>query len=792
MNIRLQPALPWRHAGGGIIALALLAGCGADHGSTDTASAIASNASTLQQPKYAADIRRTAHGIAHIKASDEGSLGYGVGYAYAQDNFCLLADEFVTVNGERSKYFGAGASGPNPALVNLQTDYFYKLINDPAAVANAWQQQSATMRALIEGYAAGYNRYLEQTGGDRLAQACRNAAWVRPITSADMIRLYRRYAAEGGAGQFIASIVGAAPPGVAPAALAPPAAKVNPFTPEYWKEMHAQTGSNAVALGRDGSANGQGLLLSNPHFPWQGALRFYQLHLTIPGKLDVMGASLAGIPLVNIGFNNALAWGHTVNTSAHFTAHLLLLDPANPTRYLYDGQVRSMDKRTVSIDVKAADGSVVQQSRDFYSTPMGMLGVVPGQLDWNAATAYTIHDANLDNHRMLEQWYGMNRSRSLAEFKYSVEKTVGLPWVNTIAADTAGNALYMDVTVVPHVSKLKQALCVPAPFQPLAAQGLFVLNGALSACQWGTDAGAPQRGIFAGSSLPRLVRSDYVQNSNDSAWLSNPAAPLRGFPDIVSREGYEQSGRTRMGISQIQKQLAARRMTMAQLQTLTLSNRVYYADQMMDDLLGVCAGDTSAACAKLAQWDRSANLDANIGYAYFTNVFDRVRSVPGLWTVPFNPFDPVNTPRGLNMLNPLVNQAVREAFAASITDAAAQGWQLDTLWGQLQGVTRNGGRIAIHGGADRFGVYNAIDSVPIGGGLREVVMGSSYIQTVGFDRNGPRAQAVLSYSQSTDPASPYYSDQTELFSRKTWVSLPFTDAEIAADPALQRMTISGK
>ena len=42
-------------------------------------------------------------------------------------------------------------------------------------------------------------------------------------------------------------------------------------------------GSNAVAVGRDRSFNGRGMLLANPHFPWVGGMRFYEMHLTIPG-----------------------------------------------------------------------------------------------------------------------------------------------------------------------------------------------------------------------------------------------------------------------------------------------------------------------------------------------------------------------------------------------------------------------------------------------------------------------------------------------------------------------------
>src|SRR3546814_9207565 len=65
-------------------------------------------------------------------------------------------------------------------------------------------------------------------------------------------------------------------------------------------------------------SNGRGLLLGNPHYPWHGILRFCQMHLTIPGKMDVMGVSLPGVPAVAIGFTKDFAWSHTVNTSVHF------------------------------------------------------------------------------------------------------------------------------------------------------------------------------------------------------------------------------------------------------------------------------------------------------------------------------------------------------------------------------------------------------------------------------------------------------------------------------------------
>jgi acyl-homoserine-lactone acylase len=56
---------------------------------------------------------------------------------------------------------------------------------------------------------------------------------------------------------------------------------------------------------------------------------------------------------------------------------------------------------------------------------------------------------------------------------------------------------------------------------------------------------------------------------------------------------------------------------------------------------------------------------------------------------------------------------------------------------------------------------------------------------VSFDEHGPRAQGLLAFSLSSDPQSAYSRDQTEAFSQKRWSLLPFTEAQIKADPQYQ-------
>jgi acyl-homoserine-lactone acylase len=130
-----------------------------------------------------------------------------------------------------------------------------------------------------------------------------------------------------------------------------------------------------------------------------------------------MGAALPGLPVVNIGFNKHLAWTHTVDTSKHFTVYRLQLDPKDPTRYLVDGQSLPLEQRKVSVTVKGEGGALQQVERPIYLSKFGPVVQWPGRLDWDNQAAYALRDANLENTRVLQQWYRINRADSLARCK---------------------------------------------------------------------------------------------------------------------------------------------------------------------------------------------------------------------------------------------------------------------------------------------------------------------------------------------------------------------------------------
>ncbi|WP_213153724.1 acylase [Pseudomonas carnis] len=730
-----------------------------------------------QVTQTSADIRRTSYGVPHIRASDERGLGVGMGYAYAQDNLCLLANEIVTVNGERARFFG-----PDQATLeernNLASDVFFNWLNTPEAVAAFWKAQTPEMQQRIEGYVAGYNRYLKDKGAPAQCQA----AWVRPLVVQDLVKLTRRLLVEGGIGQFAEALVGAAPPQAT--ASVQPGAKAFAMAAANQQRFTLDRGSNAVAVGRDRSFNGRGMLLANPHFPWVGGMRFYEMHLTIPGQLDVMGAALPGLPVVNIGFNQHVAWTHTVDTSKHFTLYRLTLDPKDATRYLLDGKSIPLDKTAVTVQVKQADGSLKAVTHTVYSSQFGPVVQWPGKLDWDSHYAFSLRDANLGNDRVLQQWYAMNRAGSLKELQTSVHTLQGIPWVNTLAADDQGQSLYMNLSVVPNVSDAKLAKCS----DPRAGLQMIMLDGAHSACAWDIDPRAAQPGIFPADQLPQLQRTDYVQHSNDSAWMANPKAPLSGFSPVISQDNIGLGPRARFALQRLQT-LEQQPITVTDLQDMVMDNEVYLAGQVMPDLLTFCAKHLGAdaatlqpLCTSLKNWDQRANLDSGVGLVHFINLVQHLQQIPDAWRVAFDPAHPLTTPSGVAIDRAPVAKALRAAMLASSAEVSKLG---PTRWGDIQ----VSGQTPIHGGPQELGIYNAMQTVPRADGKREVVSGTSYLQIVSFDDKGPNAVGVLAFSESSNPASAYSKDQTQAFSEKKLRPLPFTEAQIKADPHYQIHTV---
>ncbi|WP_406320530.1 penicillin acylase family protein [Streptomyces sp. NBC_01637] len=750
-------------------------------------------------------IRYTEYGIPHIVAKDYADLGFGNGWAQAADQVCTLADGFVTLRGERSRYFGPDAAPDgslSSATKNLSSDLYFRGIRDSHTVEKllkvpAPAGQSHEVEELERGWAAGYNAWLAQ---NRITDpACRDADWVRPVTALDVTTRAFALSVLGGQGRGIDGITAAQPPTGAAASPGVPPDDAAQAAQRLLSTQNADMGSNAVAFRGSSTANGRGLLLGNPHYPWQGGRRFWQSQQTIPGELNVAGGSLLGSATVSIGHNANIAWSHTVATGVTLNLHQLTLDPADPTVYLVDGLPERMVKRTVSVAVKGGAAVTRTQWWTRYGPVVTSLGAgLP--LPWTATTAYALNDPNATNLRSPDTGLGFSRARSTADIQTTLRRTQGLPWVNTIAADSSGHSFFSQSQVLPRITdELAQRCSTPLGRATYPSSGLAVLDGSRSDCALGSDPDAVQPGIFGPGRMPTVKDAPYVENSNDSAWLTNADAPLTGFERVFGTVAAPRSMRTRGAIEDVSAMAAKGRLTVGDLQDQQYANRAPAGDLAAADLARACAAlpggravgsdgtavDVSAACGVLAHWDRKVDTGSR-GALLFDRFWRRATAVPAaeLWKVPFSAADPVRTPNTLNTSAP----GVASALADAVAELRAAKIALDAPLGDHQGVLRNGKRIPVGGGTESLGIWNKTEPVwdAAGGGYTEVSAGSSYVQAVGWDGSKcPVAWTLLTYSQSSNPRSAHFSDQTELYSGERWVTSRFCEKDIARSPALR-------
>jgi len=827
-----------------VVTAALAAGC--TSGSKSTA---APGGSAVGNGPFRATIRRTTDGVPHIVAADWGSLSFGQGYASAEDRSCDLADQVVKIRGERAKWLGAGDNN-----ANINSDFSWKAIGTYDRAVHDYPAKSAEIRQLVDAFAAGWNAHLAKVGADGIDGWCRGAAWVQPVTGLDVYAYARAITLQASSSRLVDYIAKAEPPATPAAGASFPAgfaaSAVAADLGSRFDSTTASLGSNGWSFGQERTESGAGMLLANPHFPWEQELRFWEVQLTIPGQSDIYGVQLSGLPGIGIGFTDSFAWTHTVSAGNRFTAYTLDLVPGSPTTYTYDGEPKAMTSRPIAIEVKQPDGSTTTTTRTAWSSRYGPVISFPG-VGWTDTTTITYRDANIDNDAFLDQYLAMDQARNLDEFIAAHQQHQGVPLFNTVATSKDGRAWYADTSATPDLSPAAisayEASLKTNPIASAAADsGAVVLDGSTSLNEWVDEPGARSPGLVPYEHMPKVERSDYLFNANDSFWLPNADHVLAGdYSPLHGRQDTVRSLRTRENAVVLRDTSptgpagADGKFSVDELAAAALANRGYSSRALKDDVVARCQGqgpvdiaavpddkpelalpagtvDVTTACATLDAWDGTYNLDAR-GAALWREFMGRfetkdLRAVGPLWATPFDADQPVDTPAGLAPApdggpDPVL---VNLARAVQVLDRA--GRPVDAPLGDLQYADRNGERIPIHGGNSVDGTTNVVgysgspgsttESVPKRGPVvaartaltRDGYMinnGSSFMMVVDYGPDGPRAKVLLNYGNTQDRANPVFVDSTRRFSDKNWRDVVLGQDAVTQQPGMQEETVSG-
>ncbi len=756
------------------------------------------NDAEIADGNYRATIRRTADRVAHIEGSSLANASFGQGWASFEDRACDLADQVVKVNSERSRYLGPGEDD-----VNLNSDFAWLTVGMRKIAEDDWKTTTKETRSLFTAYVSGWNAALRDTGAENIKDWCAGQPWVKELEPVDVYTYARSVAVLASSGAVIKMIGTAAPPGsetqpatgsdTAGTDTATATTTTTPATPESTGSTASEEalaslastrrnlGSNGWAVGPERSADAKGLLLANPHFPWEGELRFWEVHLSVPGKVNMYGVQLSGIPGIGIGFNEHFGWTHTVSAGNRMTAYTLDLVDGSPTTYKYGDETRQMTSETHTIKVRGEDGKLSDQSRTTWRSHYGPILDFPG-IGWSAAQAVTMRDANIDNDEFITQYIAMLKTRDLDGLIALNRRYTGVPLFNTIAVSDDGRAWYADTAATPNLSKEAQdayQASLETNFLVKAASesGAVLLDGSDPKFEWQLVEGARDPGLVPFDEMPQVERSDYVFNANDSFWMPNATHMIEGDYSILhGLQRTSRSPRTRENATVLESAGTDgpagedRKFSFAEFKDAALLNRGFTSRTLKDAVVERCTGaapvqlaeltdeedgtlpaasiDVSEACNVLGDWDGKYDVDSR-GPIIWRELMAKYEDSDlldkgALWADAFDYKHPVETPSGLagggGAEDPLLANLAR-----SVQGLEAAGLSVDTPLGKAQFSYRNGTLVPIHGGTGSDGTTNVVawsrsfstlDPMLTSLEAKRVAPKTAAIRTTGLDING--------------------------------------------------------
>jgi acyl-homoserine-lactone acylase len=406
-----------------------------------------------------------------------------------------------------------------------------------------------------------------------------------------------------------------------------------------------------------------------------------------------------------------------------------------------------MTPHEITVEVRNDDGSTEAVTRTLWSSHYGPIIDFPG-LGWTDTTALTYRDANLDNDEFIEQYLGMMRAKNLDEFIGVHERVTGVPLFNTVAVSADGRAWYADTSATHNLSDeaiaAYEASIATDPIVKVAADNRVVLlDGSDPRFEWVDEPGARDPGLVPYAEMPRVERSDYVFNANDSFWMPHATEMLEGdYSPLHGRQRTARSPRTRENATVLGDTSpsgpagADGAFTLDELAAAALANRGFTARALRTEVVGRCRGvdavtvpalrdgedgsevlpagtvPLAEACRVLASWDGVYDLD-RAGPPLWREFMARypfaaLLEAGELWAEPFDPARPVDTPGGLAPPPDGGDDPVLVNLARAVQTLQAGGIPVDATLGELQVADRNGVPVPIHGGDNRDGTTNIV------------------------------------------------------------------------------------
>jgi penicillin amidase len=719
-------------------------------------------------------VYRDASGIPHIVAENAHDLFYAQGFVTAQDRLWAMESQRRAAHGTLSEIVGERG---------LKNDTFMRILGMTESAEADWKTLDAETQSALQAYADGVNAYLAQAGNKLPLEFKILGITPQPWTPIDSLvfgklvawGLSNNYQDELVVTQLVAatsweealSLLPDYPgPDVIPdanhAALRPETANA---LLAFNQDMNVVSlskpdqGSNAWVVGGSHTASGLPLLAGDPHQGLSMPTLWYEVGLhTSDGQYDVVGASLPGLPGIEIGHNAHVAWAVT---NARPDVQDLFIETLNAdgTQYQFKNEWKDIITREEVINVKGAEPITLKVR----ATQHGPI----------------ITDATPDSKDTLAlQWTGLDQGRPLAQAIIQLDQSANwdefraatalwqLPGMNFVYADVDGNIGYQMSGAVP----------VRASND---VKGLQPVSGADGAHEWQSfipfdelpSALNPSGDFFAsannrpaGKDYPHFL-SHYFQPPYRVALISKT---IRDSQNVTSKDFATLQGSLHSDINlQVAQAIAS--------EATPNSDNEKTALTLLKDWDGTMSADSAAAALSEAALRHiiRLTLDPKLGAAT-TDSYLTLAGYPYMFLQNLLD-DPHNT-----WWNGKRAETLSAALTAAVNELGTD--QSKWAWGKIHTFTFSHPLGSV--GALRP-IFNR-GPYPTGGNWNTVDSGAYYAdkaysmglgpayRIIADPSNWDASLSIIPSGESGQPFSPYYADQIDSWLAVKYHTLPFT------------------
>ena len=427
--------------------------------------------------------------VPHVFAADEADLIFVQGFLHAQERLWQMEMSRRFFCGRMAEIFGDFAlpwrelSAQFRARSSADFDYFLRLLGIRIAAEASLYHLPEPAQLALHAYAGGVNRYIEQCGrklpwefrllrhapepwrpedtltiGKGLAFVLSTALFTR----LNLIAIAAKLAAEP---EKLRALFPSYPDDgpVITRAVWDHVRGLWQFTNDFLEatDWHpAGTGSNNWAIGPDRSTSGGAMLCNDPHLRMTLPSIWYLMHLKAETSAanqngyEVWGASIPGIPYIQLGHNRWIAWGMTAAVCDDVEIYRERLHTLEPDRYLIGQRWQKLETRGESIAMRGrrARERIVRWSRhgpvisDFNEAHSGAEIL---------ALRWTAHEPSQE----MQSLYAVNCARNWREFQDALRHHTA-PTLNFVYADRDGNIGYVLAGKIPRRAQVPSLLPV--------------------------------------------------------------------------------------------------------------------------------------------------------------------------------------------------------------------------------------------------------------------------------------------------------------------------------------------